>query len=130
MQDLAARLCEAGFTGKRILKQYAPLEQTFVTWEQADSDCLQSVPGAACNRTVFRRGNDWGFLKHVKHSWTAPLPPRSCRPLKTVNCEDPRHAPLVDKFWGGESLRTFDVRPGHAPGERFCVFSSLALAKS
>ena len=122
MQDVAARLCEAGLSSKRLRRQYARLEQTFSIWDQAESDWFQNVPGAACNWTVYRRGHDWELFEDVEESWTTPLPPGSCRPRKALHCEDPRHSPLVDKFWGGESLRTFDVRPAHPPGERFCVF--------
>lgn len=122
MQDIAARLCEAGLSSKHLRRQYSRLEPTFAMWDQAESDWLQNIPGAACNWTVFRFGNNWDFFKRVKHSWTARLPPGSCRPRKALHCEDARHSPVVDSFWGGESLRTFDVRPGHPAGERFCVF--------
>jgi hypothetical protein len=119
IQDLAARLSEAGFSRRSLQKQYGGLEQAFARWDMAESDWFQNVPGAACNWTVFRRGNDWEFFDDVAESWTAPLPPGSCRPRKALHCEDPRHLPLVHRFWGGEALRTFAcLVPAYCAGER------------
>ena len=60
-------------------------------WE----DTVQDLPGAECNRTVFRQGLEWNFVPNCCESWGAPLPPGSCQPRPGSLCALPWHLPLA-----------------------------------